>query len=39
MISTDWLNTPFVEKQGDILSPTLFALFANDLTLSIKEAN
>uniref|UniRef100_A0A671WXT4 Reverse transcriptase domain-containing protein n=1 Tax=Sparus aurata TaxID=8175 RepID=A0A671WXT4_SPAAU len=36
---TDWFETPFGVKQGDILSPTLFALFVNDLALQIKKNN
>lgn len=36
---TDWFDSPFGVKQGDILSPTLFALFENDLALQIKDAN
>ena len=36
---TDYFNCPMGVKQGDCLSPTLFALYINDLALEIKESN
>ena len=36
---TGWFPTPFGVKQGDVLSPTLFALYVNDLAKEIKQAN
>ena len=36
---TDWFPTPSGVKQGDALSPTLFALFTNDLAKSFKQLN
>ena len=35
---TGWFPTPSGVKQGDILSPTLFALFINDLLKEIKQS-
>ena len=37
-ISTDWFTCPIGVKQGDTLSPTLFAIFINDLAEEIKES-
>lgn len=34
---TDWFPTPLGVKQGDNLSPTLFAVFINDLACTIKS--
>ena len=36
--STDYFNCPIGVKQGDCLSPTLFAIFINDLAHNIKES-
>jgi len=36
---TEWFRIPFGVKQGDILSPSLFSLFINDLALEIKHLN
>ena len=36
---TDWFPTPLGVKQGDNLSPTLFAVYINDLAQSIKALN
>lgn len=38
-LRTGWLPTLFGVKQGDVLSPTLFAHFVNDLAQQIKYAN
>ena len=35
---TDYFSCPIGVKQGDCLSPTLFAIFVNDLAQDIKEA-
>lgn len=35
----DWFPTPLGVKQGDNLSPTLFAVFVNDLACTIKSTN
>ena len=37
-ISTDWFSCPIGVKQGDTLSPTLFAIYINDLAEEIKES-
>ena len=36
---TDYFECPIGVKQGDCLSPTLFAIFINDLASEIKELN
>ena len=36
---TDWFDTVSGVRQGDNLSPTLFAIFINDLADGIKELN
>ena len=36
---TNYFDCPVGVKQGDCLSPTLFAIFINDLALDIKNSN
>ena len=36
---TDYFDCPIGVKQGDCLSPTLFAIFINDLAQEIKNSN
>ena len=36
---TDYFDCPIGVKQGDCLSPTLFAIFINDLAEEIKASN
>ena len=37
-LATDWFDCPIGVKQGDTISPTLFALYINDLATELKEA-
>ena len=36
--STDYFDCPVGVKQGDCLSPTLFAIFINDLANEMKDS-
>ena len=35
---TGWFPTPFGVKQGDVLSPTLFSMYVNDLAIKIRNS-
>ncbi len=37
-VITGWFPTPFGIKEGDVLSPTLFAIFVYDLAQEIKSS-
>ncbi len=36
---TDWFDVECGVKQGDILSPTLFSLYVNDMASELKNMN
>uniref|UniRef100_A0A3B3HZN9 Reverse transcriptase domain-containing protein n=1 Tax=Oryzias latipes TaxID=8090 RepID=A0A3B3HZN9_ORYLA len=38
-LKTGWFSTPFGVKQADVLSPTLFSIYVNDLAQEIKKTN
>ena len=38
-LATDWFQCPIGVKQGDIISPTLFAIFINDLAVALTESD
>uniref|UniRef100_A0A3B3HD99 Reverse transcriptase domain-containing protein n=1 Tax=Oryzias latipes TaxID=8090 RepID=A0A3B3HD99_ORYLA len=38
-LKTGWFSSPFAVKQGDVLSPTLFSIYVNDLAQEIKKTN
>ena len=38
-MQTDYFDCPLGVKQGDILSPTLFSIFVNSLTVDLKNSN
>ena len=38
-MQTDYFECPLGVKQGDILSPTLFSMFVNSLTVNLSESN
>ena len=37
-IATDWFSCPIGVKQGDTISPTLFAIYINDLAEQLNQS-
>ena len=37
-VSTDWFSCPIGVKQGDTISPTLFAIYINDLAGELNQS-
>ena len=37
-VATDWFDCPIGVKQGDTISPTLFAIYINDLAEELKQS-